>query len=189
MLSMQTLDPLVDGRFRLLEPIGHGASATVYRAEQGAPIGRPVAVKIFEEAHLAVPGALERFKREVQTIAALRHPNTIRLIDAGSHHGHGAYIVTELLSGESLSTALTRGSLPEARALAIALQIAGSIEEAHEYGVVHRDLKPSNVFIEQIGDDEHVKVLDFGWVKVPSRGGTSLTDPGRTCGRPGYRSP
>lgn len=106
--SASTLDPnevnhvVLDGRFRLLDPIGGGGSSIVYRA-QHSTVDREVAVKIFEQTHLELPGALERFENEVRIIATLRHPNTVRLIDAGRYGTRGANIVTELLRVESLS--------------------------------------------------------------------------------------
>lgn len=151
---------VLDGRFRLLEVIGRGASSTVYRAEQRSAGGRHVAVKILERA----PG--ESFEREISVVAGLRHPATIRLIDAGRYGSRRAYLVTELLCGEPLAAVLERGALSETRALLLFTQIAGSLAEAHAHGIVHRCLSAKKVFVERIGGEEHAKVLDFGIPKT-----------------------
>lgn len=150
---------VLDGRFRLLEAIGRGKSSTVYRAEQRSAGGRHVAVKILERS----PG--ESFEREVSVIAGLRHPATIRLIDAGRYGSRRAYLVTELLAGEPLAAVLERGALCESRALLLFAQIAGSLAEAHAHGIVHRCLSAKKVFVERIGGEEHAKVIDFGMPK------------------------
>ena len=185
---------VIDGRFRILEQIGAGGMGTVHRGEQ-INVQREVAIKLLHERVADEPQVLARFKREARIVSLLRHPNTLKLIDFGERADGTGYIVTEFLRGEPLDAVLTSGPLDEARTLRLMREICLSLEEAHGHGIVHRDLKPQNVFIDRVGDQEIVKVLDFGVAKVSNEVSAIAetealeTRAGFIIGTPAYMSP
>jgi hypothetical protein len=135
--------------------------AEVYRARDSR-LGRDVALKVVNEALAADPELVRRFEQEAQLAGSLNHPNVVAVYDVGLHEG-SAYLVTELLQGESLRSRLSRGRIPLQIALDWAGQMARGLAAAHARGVIHRDVKPDNVFI---SSDGHVKLLDFGIAKL-----------------------
>ena len=139
------------GPYEILSPIGAGGMGEVYRARDPR-MGREVAIKISAERFS------DRFEREVHAVAALNHPNICHLYDVGPN-----YLVMELVEGPTLAERIASGAIPPDEALAIARQIAETLEAAHEKGIVHRDLKPGNITIKAGGV---VKVLDFGLAKL-----------------------
>ncbi|MCK6551741.1 protein kinase [Myxococcota bacterium] len=184
-------DPLLgaslDGRYRVLECIGVGGMGRVYRARQESAIGREVAIKVLDSA-LPNDPLTRRFETEAKILAELRHPNTLRLVDSGRLADGRLYIVTDLLRGQLLEDLLVeRQSLGVAETLRIVAQVADSLAEAHALGIVHRDLKPGNIFLEQVGAQQIVRVLDFGIAKVLHEPG--LTLPMQIFGTPAYMSP
>ncbi|WP_428261531.1 serine/threonine-protein kinase [Haliangium sp.] len=183
-------------RFRLDKPFARGGMSVLYRATQ-IPLGRTVAVKLMTAPNMdGDQGARDkRFLREAQAAARLKHPNTITLHDYGYSPDGFYFIVMEYLEGRTLTTAIREdGPFTPGRAVAVGLQICGSLAEAHELGLVHRDLKPPNVFLTHLGGNpDHVKVLDFGLVKIV---GNALaeseawqTRAGVLLGTPAYMAP
>ena len=162
----------------------------VYRARDPR-LGRDVAIKILPADVAADPDRLRRFDQEARAAAALNHPNILSIHDAGSDNGV-AYLVTELLEGQTLSDVLTHAtpSLRPDRALNYAGQIAEGLAAAHAHGIIHRDLKPANVFVTT---DGRVKILDFGLAKVVPASLTGETDTatasGVMFGTVGYMAP
>ncbi|HEY7699264.1 MAG TPA: serine/threonine-protein kinase, partial [Vicinamibacteria bacterium] len=154
-----------------------------------------MAVKALPEAWGDDPERVERFEREAQLLAALRHPN-IAVIHGLERDGAKSFLVLELIPGESLADRLSRGPLSFSEARSLFLQIARALEAAHEKGIIHRDLKPANV---QIQPDGTVKLLDFGLGKDlrPRSTGAKETDTypgaglsdGILIGTPAYMSP
>ena len=153
-------------RFELLEKIGTGGMGTVYRAVQRS-VGRHVAIKMLAPEHAANASGLARFVREANIIARLTHPNLVQLIDFGRDRDGNLLLVMELLEGESLHHVIRRESrLAPERAAYITVQCLNALRVAHAAGVIHRDLKPENISLHRVGDDDHVKVLDFGVAKL-----------------------
>jgi tRNA A-37 threonylcarbamoyl transferase component Bud32 len=154
------------GSYVIRECIGEGAMGRVYRAEHEL-LGKTVALKVMAEWLLASSEARQRFLREGQAAAAVRHPNVVDITDIGLHQGT-PYLVMELLEGEDLESYLERHSqLDEREIVALALPIIAALGAAHERGVVHRDLKPSNIFLARgPAGDVVPKVLDFGVSKL-----------------------
>jgi serine/threonine protein kinase len=173
-------------RYELTSILGRGATGVVYRARQTA-IARDVAIKIVRTSIERGDDAIERFEREARIIARLRHPNTIRLFDTGCTPNGEPFLVTELLSGRSLRAALAGGTLGPERIVSILDQVAGSLVEAHAAGIVHRDIKPENIFLDQIGDEDFVKVLDFGIARDATL--CRVTQAGIILGTPAYIAP
>jgi serine/threonine-protein kinase len=166
----------------------------VYRARD-ARLARDVAIKIVSPHTAGGQEAFARFEREGRAIAALSHPNILTIHDVGSE-GEIAYIVTELLDGETLRARLARSELHWKDAVEIAAAVAAGLSAAHARGIIHRDLKPENVFLT---DDGRVKILDFGLAQSaaadepaaaePPQTAAQLTLPGAIIGTTGYMSP
>jgi eukaryotic-like serine/threonine-protein kinase len=176
------------GPYEIVAAIGAGGMGEVYRARD-TRLDRDVAVKILPDMFAADADRLARFEREARTLAALNHPHIAQIFglesvqDATGNHrpGTSSALVMELVDGEDLADRIRGGPLPLDEALAIALQIAGALEAAHERGIVHRDLKPANV---KVRPDGAVKVLDFGLAKAldaaPATDAPTFTSPAMT---------
>jgi serine/threonine-protein kinase len=177
------------GRYHLLREMGSGGMGTVFEAEQHA-LDRRVAVKVLHPHVAALPGAAERFRREAQLLARLRHPNTVEVYDSGEDEGR-LYLVMELLRGEPLDALMARESpLATPRIVALAVQVLEVLEAAHGLGIVHRDVKPSNVLVCEGPGGERAKVLDLGLAVVMGNAGMAkLTESGLLQGTPAYMSP
>jgi len=180
---------IVDGKFEVAELIGQGGMGSVYRATQ-LNLGREVALKLLAP-HLAVNDlGRRRFEREARVAATLTHPVAVRIFDVGASGPH-VYIAMELLEGAPLRDFMQDGvALPMDRLLEIATPLVDVLGAAHAVPLVHRDLKPENIFLEQDGEREAVRVLDFGLAFV--EGGEDmgrLTKEGLVVGTPAYLSP
>ena len=144
------------GPYEIVSPLGAGGMGEVYRARD-TRLDRAVAIKILPDALARDPQFRERFDREARVISQLEHPHICPLYDIGAHDGT-AYLVMQLLEGETLAERLQRGPLPVPRAIEHAVQIADALVLAHRAGIVHRDLKPGNVMLTSTG----ARLLDFG---------------------------
>jgi len=187
------------GAFEILDRLGAGAMGEVYRAKD-TKLGREVAIKVLPDVFARDKDRLARFEREARVLASINHPNIAAIHELG-HENDVHFLVLELVEGRTLEEKLKHGALGVEETVALFMQIAESLESAHEQGIVHRDLKPANVMIT---DDGRVKVLDFGLAKalegpaVPaSQDQTVLlgsdfagvTAEGRVLGTPAYMSP
>src|SRR5215469_3456213 len=182
-------------RYEILSLLGKGGMGEVYRARDPR-LGREVAIKVLPSGISTDAERLRRFQQEARAAGMLNHPNVLVVYDLGMNEG-SPYIVSEMLSGETLRERLRQGALPAREATQYALQIARGLAAAHDKGIVHRDLKPENLFITK---DGAVKILDFGLAKLKAEsvaGATDtqsptfirLTDPGVVLGTVGYMSP
>jgi eukaryotic-like serine/threonine-protein kinase len=149
------------GPYQITASIGSGGMGEVYRAKD-TRLNRHVALKILAPELAADATALVRFEREAQALAALSHPGIVAIYDVGRHDS-SAYVVMELLEGETLRARLEAGPIGLRKALNYAIQTAHALASAHERGIVHRDLKPENLFI---CDDGRIKILDFGIARL-----------------------
>src|SRR5580700_11975471 len=143
------------GFYHVVGPLGEGGMGKVYRALD-TRLGRAVAIKISSEAFS------KRFQREARAVSALNHPNICTLYDVGSLPSGAAYMVTELVEGETLRDWLKQSPDAE-RGVEIARQVLEALRAAHYAGIIHRDLKPANIMVRL---DGYVKVLDFGLAKL-----------------------
>jgi len=184
-------DRILAARYRLIGKLVEGGMGAVWRAEH-LTLRTHVAIKLIDQAIADSPEALSRFEREAQAAAELRSTHIVQILDYGVDDGT-PYIAMELLEGESLAALLARsGKLAPDRVARLFSQAARGLSRAHDKGVVHRDLKPDNIFIAREGEDEVVKVLDFGIAKKLDRLTTGLgikTHTGSVLGSPFYMSP
>ena len=171
-------------RYRLTRPLGVGASAHVFAAED-VQLRRRVAVKVLHPGLAGEEAFLRRFQREAQAVASLRHPNILRVYDWGDDRG-SPYLVTELLEGGSLRSMLDRGArLSPSQAAAVGADAARALEYAHRQGLVHRDIKPANLLFD---DEGRVSVADFGLARALAE--AAWTEPvGAVVGTARYASP
>lgn len=179
------------GRYQLVERIGEGAMADVYRAFD-PEIGRSLAIKLLKPEFRQSDECCARFLREARAAGALSHPGIVTIHDVGESEGD-PYIAMELLDGEPLDDLLRRvGPFDAEHLLTIGLQLVEALTYAHGLGVVHRDVKPSNVMISR--DGRSAKLLDFGIARVveahPMLDAENLkTQVGQVIGTPRYMSP
>jgi serine/threonine protein kinase len=173
---MPQIGELLGGRYRLIEPLGEGGMATIYRAHD-EQLGRDVAVKVLRPEYGRDSAFVARFRQEAQAAASLNHPNVVNVFDYGTDRGV-PFIVMELIDGGDLQSLIREEApLPPIAAAEIARQIADALAAAHARGIVHRDIKPSNVLLASGG---RVKVVDFGIARAFSE--AQLTLPGTTLG-------
>ena len=170
------------GPYRVLEEIGRGGMAVVYKAEDPR-LGRFVALKFLSPNLTSGYQGKQRMISEARAASRLDHPNICTIYDIGETPDGRLYLAMAYYEGRTLADRLLGGPLPAEEALAITAQIARAIGHAHEAGVIHRDIKPSNVLLTSRGE---VKVLDFGLAK---QGALSITEPGIRLGTVYYASP
>jgi serine/threonine-protein kinase len=180
------------GQYRILHRMGSGATGVIYEAVRISD-GMPVALKLLRAAAAHEAVASDRLRREAEALGLSWHPNVVEVIDHGHLPDGTAYLVMELLRGESLATRLrTKSRLTPRELLPIAMQVCDALAAVHAAGVVHRDLKPSNIYLAVDRDDpagpERVKLLDFGIARVEWEQ-TRITNTGGPLGTPGYMSP
>ena len=176
--------------YRVVGKLGVGGMGVVYDAEDER-LPRRVALKFLSEELADDPDATRRLRREAQTIALLNHPNICTIYDVDDHEGR-PFIAMERLDGTTLKVYMARKTLETAEIADIATQIAEALGVAHDKSVIHRDIKPGNIFI---GDQGHVKVLDFGLARrLPTPDDSHIvtdgsTIPGRPLGTASYMAP
>ena len=175
---------VLGNRYEIIEKVGNGGMATVYKAEDKV-LKRNVAVKILRDEFTTDEEFIKRFEIEAQSAARLVHPNIVSIFDVGVEENL-YYIVMELIQGKTLKEIIIeeRGPLPWKWSVNVATQIASALEMAHKNNIIHRDIKPHNIIITE---DGIAKVTDFGIAKAVSN--STITAFGTTIGSVHYFSP
>ncbi len=183
---------MITDKYRLDRLLGRGGMGAVY-AGTHVDLDRPCAIKLLLSDFTSDADALERFRREARAAARLNHPNVADTYDYGVLPDGGAYIVMELVEGQTLREYMDAASdVPIAEAADIGRQVANGVDAAHRSGIVHRDLKPSNIILTRDHQEQlQAKVVDFGVAKLKeySTTGGGLTASGSLIGTPRYMSP
>jgi len=161
---------IIDGRYLLGKSLGSGGMGEVYLAHDEV-LDRDIALKLLRIEYVGDEEFAERFRREARNAAGLSHPNIVQVYDGGESEDGTCYIAMEYVSGGTLKQRI-EGTFETRKAAAVAAQIAGALEAAHERGVIHRDIKPQNVLVTPSGD---LKVTDFGIARATSAVTGSLT--------------
>ena len=180
---MNIIGKMLNNRYEILEKIGNGGMATVYKAKCHV-LNRYVAIKILKEEFTTDSEFIKKFKTEAQSAASLTHPNIVAIFDVCNEDNLN-YIVMELIQGKTLKDIIIEdGILSWKWSVNIATQIASALEAAHKHNIIHRDIKPHNIMITE---DGIAKVADFGIAKAVSN--STITAFGTTIGSVHYFSP
>ncbi|MEZ4265403.1 MAG: protein kinase [Myxococcota bacterium] len=181
---------VVAGRFEVIRVLGQGGMGTVYEARQVA-MNRRVALKLIHTHVVQSQAGIERFEREMQATARIRHPNTIQVYDYGQTEDGRLYLAMEFLEGKALAEVIRdEGPLAFERVVHIGTQVARALHAAQSEGIVHRDLKPDNIMlIDRYGERDQLQVLDFGIAHFLDNSHTQLTTDGAIIGTPAYMAP
>ncbi len=187
---MTAHDPFIGitlGSYEIIEAIGEGGMARIYRGYH-AGLNRYAAIKVVNWGLQEDPEFTERFRREAQAIATLRHPNIVQIYDFGEHVS-GYYMVMEYIAGGDLAILMNEAKenqalLAQDKIIRTIKEIAAALDYAHEHDVIHRDVKPSNVMINKDGQSI---LADFGLVMLPAQ--SSQATLGTTLGTPHYVAP
>ena len=159
------------GHYRIIEPIGAGGMGVVYRAHDER-LNRDVAIKVLPPNALSVEQTRKRLHKEALILSQLNHPHIASIYDFDTHDGID-FIVMELIHGNTLAKKIALGPICESDSSYLTLQVLDALQEAHSRGIVHRDLKPSNIIV---GDNQHLKVLDFGLATITQAIDSSSTE-------------
>jgi serine/threonine-protein kinase len=183
------IDPLLGqtiGRYTVIERLGKGGMAIVYRARD-TQLDRDVALKLIKVEASTSPEFTRRFEREAKMVASLAHPNILKVFDFGQFNGQ-SFLVIELMLGGSLDEKIREQQLAVDLVARILDQIAGALDYAHGRGIIHRDMKPQNILLDKMGN---AFLTDFGIAKIMEGdvGATGLTAAGAVVGTPLYMSP
>ena len=179
------------GSYKLIRPIGAGASGEVFLAEHPT-LAKRVAVKLLRPALSKERELVKRFFAEAQAVAHLRHPGLVQIYDLSVTPEGRAYYVMDYLEGQSLARYLRqRGKLAPSEGLPLLIELLDVLRVAHEAGIIHRDLKPENIFLKDVPKPPRVALLDFGIAKFLNHHVTTpaLSLPGARLGTPQYMSP
>jgi hypothetical protein len=171
------------GPYRIIEQLGQGGMATVFKAYHAA-LDRYVAIKVLHPAFKEEPNFLSRFQREARVVARLEHPNIVPIYDFAEHKGQ-PYLVMKFIEGQTLKARLNEKPLTKEEAVEIVDAVGGALAYAHKQGVLHRDVKPSNVLL---SPDGSIYLADFGLARMAQAGASTLSKD-VMLGTPQYISP
>ena len=179
------------GNYRVVDVLGSGGFAVVYKAEQTEPVCRTVALKAIKTG-LDTKQILARFEAERQALAVMSHRGIAKVYDAGETERGRSFFVMELVDGVPIQEHCDARSLDTTARLEVFLDVCDAIQHAHQKGIIHRDLKPANVLVTVEGDQAVPKIIDFGIAKALSdelTEATLQTEVGQIIGTPAYMSP
>jgi serine/threonine protein kinase len=172
------------GRYQIVEQLGAGGMATVYKAFDTS-LERYVAIKVIRTDQVDEPQFIARFQREARALAQLSHPNIVKVLDYGNFEG-SPFLVMEYLPGGTLKELLKKSPVSWSKGAQLLAPIARALEYAHQQNIIHRDVKPANFLITQNGLP---MLSDFGIAKIVGGSGEQITGTGVGIGTPEYMSP
>ncbi|NVN91260.1 MAG: protein kinase [Desulfuromonadales bacterium] len=172
------------GRYEIIREVGRGSMGVVYQARD-PHIDRVLAVKVLRQDRMTSDTILKRFMKEAIIIGRLSHPNIVTIYDVGEENGN-VYIAMEFLEGKALSDIIKQKTLSAAELVEFGVQIAETLDYAHNKGIIHRDIKPSNIIVQPGGS---IKITDFGIARIDDVSATLQTQAGEIMGTPAYMSP
>jgi len=174
------------GRYKIIEKIGFGGMATVYKAHD-PQIARTLAIKVLREERCVDDQYRSRFLREAKAVGTLSHPNIVTVYDVGELK-NTPYIAMELLNGQTMAQLMkSEGKIELQKILDWGIQLSDALEYAHKQGIIHRDIKPSNIIL--LDDNKTIKITDFGIAHLEEADVTQHTQLGEVLGTPQYMSP
>lgn len=180
------------GEYRIVEQLGVGGMGAVYLAEQET-IDQKIAVKVLHPDSSNREETVKRFHREAKAISMLSHPNIVRVLVFGRTDDDLLLLAMEYVEGDELHQHVGLSPMDELRTIKILKQACSAVAEAHDFGIIHRDLKPQNFLLTEFrGDEDFLKILDFGIAKIQypdDREQTDLTEAGTVHGTPEFISP
>ncbi|MDO8753031.1 MAG: serine/threonine-protein kinase, partial [Anaerolineales bacterium] len=171
------------GPYRVMEQLGQGGMATVYKAYHAA-LDRYVALKVLHPVFGEDPNFEARFQREARLVAKLEHPNIVPIYDY-AEHGKQPYLVMKFIEGETLKARMARGPLETAEMSRVIEAVGAGLGYAHKVGILHRDIKPPNGLL---ANDGAIYLADFGLARIASLGESTLSGD-MVMGTPQYISP
>jgi len=171
------------GAYRIIEQLGQGGMATVFKAYHAA-LDRYVAIKVLHPALMEDKNFLVRFQREARVVARLEHPNIVPIYDYAEHEGR-PYLVMKYIEGETLKAHIARGGMQPAEVTRIVEAVGAGLAYAHKQGILHRDIKPSNVIL---ANDGSLYIADFGLARIAQSGESTMSSD-MVLGTPQYISP
>jgi eukaryotic-like serine/threonine-protein kinase len=172
------------GRYEIVREVGRGSMGVVYEAHD-PNIGRRIALKVLRQDRMTDQGFVKRFLREARAIGRLSHPSIVAVYDVGEDQGV-VYIAMEFLEGTPLNEVIRERTLTTEQIVDVGIQVAETLDYAHQKGVVHRDIKPSNMILQS---DGKIKITDFGIAHIEDASGTVATQVGEIMGTPAYMAP
>jgi eukaryotic-like serine/threonine-protein kinase len=182
---------IIDGKYKLLEPVGEGGMGEVWVADQLEPIRRRVALKLIK-AGMDTKNVLARFEAERQALALMDHPNIAKVLDAGTTPDGRPFFAMELVKGTSITEFCDARKLTPRERLELFVPVCQAIQHAHQKGIIHRDIKPSNILVALHDERPVPKVIDFGVAKAVGQQLTEktiYTGLGALVGTPAYMAP
>jgi serine/threonine-protein kinase len=172
------------GRYKITRELGRGSMGVVYEGRD-PQIDRPVALKVLRQDRITSEAFLLRFLREAKAIGRLSHPCIVTIFDVGQDRGT-IYLAMEFIEGETLDTILEKKKLSLEEIIHLGIQIAETLDYAHQKGIIHRDVKPSNIILQANGQ---IKITDFGIARIEDPSMPLQTQAGEILGTPAYMSP
>ncbi len=182
----------LDGRYLIERELERGGIGAVFLARDQKLHGAPVVVKVLQEKlHESEQRAWfeKKFRQEVQALARIDHPGVVRALDVGELPDGRSYLVMQYVHGVPLRSLISPHGMQLERAGKLIHQIAQALTAAHEHGVIHRDLKPENILLQTAGDEEYVKLIDFGIASVREKLASTMTEMTKVAGTTGYMAP
>jgi eukaryotic-like serine/threonine-protein kinase len=172
------------GRYQIVKELGKGSMGVVYQAYD-PQIDRSVAIKVLRQDRLTSEAFIQRFLREAKAIGRLSHPNIVTVYDVGEDQGT-VYIAMEFLDGEPLHKIMEGKRFGLQEILHLGIQVAETLDYAHQKGIIHRDVKPGNIILQSSGQ---IKITDFGIAHIEDTSASMQTQSGEILGTPAYMSP